>query len=104
MALVSVLLNKNCITFKNHAYQHLEFFHVFSVIQEDFILCRWINMENNDHNTDVDEPLLKHNPQRFVLFPIQYPDLWHFYKKALASIWTVEEVDLSIKTSQTGTL
>lgn len=44
---------------------------------------------------DSDEPLLKHNPSRFVLFPIQYPDLWRFYKKALASIWTVEEVDLS---------
>lgn len=61
-------------------------------------------MENNDHNTDVDEPLLKHNPQRFVLFPIQYPDLWHFYKKALASIWTVEEVDLSKDLSDWNTL
>jgi ribonucleoside-diphosphate reductase subunit M2 len=50
-------------------------------------------MENNLQ--DVDEPLLKHNPHRFVLYPIQYPDLWRFYKKALASIWTVEEVDLS---------
>ncbi|KAF7257599.1 hypothetical protein EG68_04641 [Paragonimus skrjabini miyazakii] len=41
------------------------------------------------------EPLLKPNPQRFVLFPIQYHDVWHFYKKAVASFWTVEEVDLS---------
>uniref|UniRef100_T1JNH5 Uncharacterized protein n=1 Tax=Strigamia maritima TaxID=126957 RepID=T1JNH5_STRMM len=44
---------------------------------------------------DADEPLLKENPQRFVLFPIQYQDIWQFYKKAQASFWTVEEVDLS---------
>ncbi|OXU27009.1 hypothetical protein TSAR_013626 [Trichomalopsis sarcophagae] len=41
------------------------------------------------------EPLLKENPGRFVLFPIQWPDIWHMYKKAEASFWTVEEVDLS---------
>nr|CAH8871862.1 unnamed protein product [Trichobilharzia regenti] len=41
------------------------------------------------------EPLLKPNPHRFVLFPIQYHDVWQFYKKAVASFWTVEEVDLS---------
>lgn len=41
------------------------------------------------------EPLLIPNTKRFCLFPIQYPDLWIFYKKALASIWSVEEVDLS---------
>jgi len=41
------------------------------------------------------EPLLKENPRRFVIFPIQYHDIWQFYKKAVASFWTVEEVDLS---------
>lgn len=41
------------------------------------------------------EPLLRENPRRFVLFPIQYPDIWQMYKKAVASFWTVEEVDLS---------
>lgn len=40
------------------------------------------------------EPILRENPQRFVLFPIKYPDLWQFYKKALASFWTADEVDL----------
>jgi ribonucleotide reductase beta subunit family protein with ferritin-like domain len=40
------------------------------------------------------EPLLRENKQRFVLFPIQYPKIWEFYKKAEASFWTVEEVDL----------
>jgi ribonucleoside-diphosphate reductase subunit M2 len=41
------------------------------------------------------EPLFKENPSRFVLFPIQWHDIWDMYKKALASLWTVEEVDLT---------
>ncbi|KJE96646.1 ribonucleotide reductase m2 polypeptide [Capsaspora owczarzaki ATCC 30864] len=44
---------------------------------------------------ELDEPLLKPNPHRFVLFPIQYHDVWKMYKKAEASFWTAEEVDLS---------
>ncbi|XP_035262948.1 ribonucleoside-diphosphate reductase subunit M2-like [Anguilla anguilla] len=42
-----------------------------------------------------DEPLLRDNPRRFVIFPIQYHDIWQMYKKAEASFWTAEEVDLS---------
>lgn len=41
------------------------------------------------------EPLLRENPRRFVLLPIQYKDIWQMYKKAEASFWTAEEVDLS---------
>lgn len=41
------------------------------------------------------EPLLRENPRRFVIFPIEYPDIWEKYKKAEASFWTTEEVDLS---------
>jgi len=41
------------------------------------------------------EPLLAENPNRFVLFPIQNPEVWEFYKKAEASFWTAEEIDLS---------
>eukprot|EP01124_Arcella_intermedia_P012289 TRINITY_DN1863_c0_g1_i1.p1 TRINITY_DN1863_c0_g1~~TRINITY_DN1863_c0_g1_i1.p1 ORF type:complete len:372 (+),score=58.00 TRINITY_DN1863_c0_g1_i1:212-1327(+) len=40
------------------------------------------------------EPLLRPNPQRFVLFPIQHNDVWQMYKKAEASFWTAEEIDL----------
>jgi len=40
------------------------------------------------------EPLLQDNPNRFVLFPIQWPDIWSMYKKAEASFWTAEEIDL----------
>lgn len=38
---------------------------------------------------------MRENPNRFVVFPIQYHDVWAFYKKAEASFWTAEEIDLS---------
>ena len=41
------------------------------------------------------EKLLEKSPNRFVLFPIQHPDIWKFYKQAEASFWTAEEIDLS---------
>ena len=44
--------------------------------------------------TTVDEPLLKENKDRFVLFPIKHDDIWQYYKKAEASFWTAEEIDL----------
>ncbi len=51
-------------------------------------------MSTSTH-TITEEPLLKENNQRFVLFPIQHHDIWQFYKKAEASFWTAEEIDLS---------
>lgn len=44
---------------------------------------------------EADEPLLQENPQRFVLLPIKYHEIWQMYKKAQASFWTAEEIDLS---------
>lgn len=69
---------------------------------------------------ESDEPLLQENPHRFVLFPIKYHEvrivndalrvkcflhrqanallpyqIWQMYKKAEASFWTAEEIDLS---------
>ena len=41
------------------------------------------------------EPILIKNNERFVLFPIAHNDIWQFYKKAEASFWTAEEIDLS---------
>jgi ribonucleoside-diphosphate reductase beta chain len=41
------------------------------------------------------EPLLQENPGRFVLFPIQHDEVWKMYKKAQASFWTTEEIDLA---------
>ena len=40
------------------------------------------------------EPILEENKNRFVLFPIQHDDIWSFYKRAEASFWTAEEIDL----------
>lgn len=41
------------------------------------------------------EPILEENKDRFVLFPIKHDDIWAEYKKAEASFWTAEEIDLS---------
>ncbi len=40
------------------------------------------------------EPILQENKDRFVIFPIQHHDLWEWYKKSEASMWTAEEIDL----------
>ena len=42
-----------------------------------------------------DEPLLMENPHRFVLFPIEHPDVMAMAKKAIAVFWTPEEIDLT---------
>ncbi|XXH04653.1 hypothetical protein Hte_011071 [Hypoxylon texense] len=44
---------------------------------------------------EADEPILQENPNRFVLFPIKYHEIWQMYKKHEASFWTAEEIDLS---------
>lgn len=41
-----------------------------------------------------EEPLLKPNKDRFVLFPIKEQEIWKMYKQAEASFWTAEEIDL----------
>lgn len=33
--------------------------------------------------------------RRYVLFPIEYHAIWEMYKKAVASFWTAEEIDLA---------
>ena len=40
------------------------------------------------------EPILDPSMDRFVLLPIKYDDIWEMYKKAMASFWTAEEIDL----------
>merc|ERR1711865_1318196 len=52
------------------------------------IAAEWKELEKSD-------PLLRENPSRFVMFPIQYPQVWEMYKKHEASFWTAEEIDLS---------
>jgi ribonucleotide reductase beta subunit family protein with ferritin-like domain len=41
------------------------------------------------------EEILQERENRFVLFPIDYPAIFEKYKQAVASFWSVEEVDLS---------
>ncbi|KAF3910782.1 hypothetical protein ABW20_dc0101644 [Dactylellina cionopaga] len=50
---------------------------------------------NNLKPEEAEEPLLVENKKRFVLFPINYHEVWQMYKKAEASFWTAEEIDLS---------
>jgi ribonucleoside-diphosphate reductase subunit M2 len=52
------------------------------------ISAEYRQLERND-------PLLKENPSRWVMFPIQHPAIWEMYKKHEASFWTAEEIDLS---------
>ncbi len=44
---------------------------------------------------EANEPILMENKRRFVLFPIKFHEIWQMYKKAEASFWTAEEIDLS---------
>ncbi|NDC95455.1 ribonucleoside-diphosphate reductase, partial [bacterium] len=32
--------------------------------------------------------------EKYTVFPIKYPQLWDFYKRHLATFWTVEELKL----------
>jgi len=50
------------------------------------------------------DPLLVENPRRWVMFPIQHPQVWEMYKKHEASFWTAEEIDLSQDTKDWDTL
>ena len=45
-------------------------------------------------DSQIVEPLLQENPNRFVLFPIKHDAIWQMYKKALGVFWTSEEIDL----------
>ena len=41
------------------------------------------------------EPLLEKQQNRYVLYPIQYKDIFEFYKKQKIAFWTAEEIDFS---------
>lgn len=48
-----------------------------------------------DHHTKDTEMLLRPEEKRTNLFPIRYPHIWEWYKKAFSSLWVVGDVDLS---------
>jgi ribonucleoside-diphosphate reductase subunit M2 len=43
----------------------------------------------------MNEPILSEDNNRLVLFPIEYPDVYAMYKKAIDCFWNVNEIDLS---------
>lgn len=49
------------------------------------------------------EPLLRDNPRRFVIFPIQYEDMWAMYKKVSANDWYNDVQVLNGKVAYNGT-
>ena len=68
------------------------------------VVCLWLTVlcfvpqpkaVKKSSSSEQEEPLLKENPRRFVIFPIQYHDIWQMYKKAEASFWTAEEVTMT---------
>jgi len=42
-----------------------------------------------------EEPLLKENPRRWVMFPVEYPTVYDMYKKHTAAFWTAEDMDVA---------
>ncbi|PUU79039.1 ribonucleotide reductase [Tuber borchii] len=52
-------------------------------------------VKEDPKSEEMDEPILTENKHRFVLFPIKYHEIWQMYKKAEASFWVAEEIDLS---------
>lgn len=50
------------------------------------------------------EPLLLKTNNRFVLYPIKYPDIMEYYKKQQLAFWTAEEIDFSADLSDWETL
>ena len=52
-------------------------------------------MAPEPHPIDLLEPMLQENSGRFVIFPIKHAALWKMFKKAQASFWTSEEIDLA---------
>jgi ribonucleotide reductase beta subunit family protein with ferritin-like domain len=43
----------------------------------------------------MNDPLLNESDDRFVMFPIQYDDIWSMYKKQIDCFWRAEEIDTS---------
>lgn len=61
---------------------------------EEYLFSHRIQ-RHNLKETEKQEPLLNVDADRFTLFPIKYHEIWQAYKRAEASFWTAEEIDLS---------
>jgi len=46
-------------------------------------------------NSLYEEEILRENPNRYVIFPVKYNEVWKHYKRAVSCFWTPEEIDFS---------
>jgi ribonucleoside-diphosphate reductase subunit M2 len=51
-----------------------------------------------------EEELLTPSLSRYVMFPIQYPEIWALYKKQVDLFWRPEEIDLSCDIKHWGNM
>ncbi|PIL31869.1 hypothetical protein GSI_06573 [Ganoderma sinense ZZ0214-1] len=61
------------------------------VLVDDYLLAEVLPALMTPHQ----DPILRGDDNRFVLFPIRHPVLWQMYKHSQRSYWTTEEIDLS---------
>jgi ribonucleotide reductase beta subunit family protein with ferritin-like domain len=54
----------------------------------------------NTDNTKQSNNKVGSVAKKYVTFPIEHTDLWTFYKKAVATFWVPEEIDLSKDTEE----
>ena len=50
------------------------------------------------------EPLLQPDENRYVMFPIQYNDIWDMYKRSIDSFWHTGEISLAQDLNDWNTL
>jgi ribonucleotide reductase beta subunit family protein with ferritin-like domain len=66
-----------------------------SVVNEDLPELSLDTPSQPQPQPQQEEPLLKDNPNRHVIFPIEHGDIWAKYKQHMSVFWIPEEVDLS---------
>ena len=49
------------------------------------------------------EPILRDNPNRFVMFPIEHDDVWGLYKRTQSALWVAQEIFLEMRKMRTLT-
>ena len=65
----------------------------------NFVLSEWkqfkISVAFIPFRKTMNDPILKEDTSRYVMFPIQDDDIWKMYKKQVDCFWRAEEIDLS---------
>ena len=68
----------------------------FANSSPSFIENREASSSTLSSSSSFQDKLCVEDENRFALFPIKSPSIWNMYKQAIASFWTVEEVDLEL--------